>query len=199
MTPISKLFENIYGQMFELEKLDGWYKCAIGKSKTDRKIMAIKTYPGNSVVDPIISFNEEKPFIIHLGYCGGLSSSVDIGDIVVPVESYFANDSRIYRSLFKNNMVMSVDKSIKLSRNITVESILREISSLENILPNTSSVDQETSYLYRESVGLSLSMMIVSDLPLRMPFYTIGKTETQKIENGIKKSIATINSIIDVV
>jgi len=196
-SPISNLCNSLTNTLYETESSRGWWKNVTGTTEEGRRVIVVKTPTGNSITDSVISLNHKKTFLIHFGYCGGISPSVRIGELVAADESYFLNQNISYKTKFRTEILKTVNPFVVIGRNVTVESILREKDSLENVQTDTISVDQETTYVYRDSINPCISIMIASDLPLTRPFYEIGDEDRKKINERSKKASSLIISLID--
>ncbi|MGD0804644.1 MAG: hypothetical protein ABSA11_11300 [Candidatus Bathyarchaeia archaeon] len=61
------------------------------------------------------------------------------------------------------------------------------------------SADQETTYIYKESRIPSVSVMLVTDLPLKKKgiLFKLDSSDSMQIENGVKNLIDNVLESID--
>jgi len=196
MVPIMHLYEKLISKFGFPEERKGWYKNFHSLTPQGREMMIIKTNPGNTVVDPILTMNEGHHLLFHFGYCGGLHPDMKIGDVTIANSSRFENDERVYTPRVGLSE-LEIPGNIVIGGNVTVESILREDNVLRRVF-EVISVDQETAYLYRESSNPSLSLMIVSDLPFGKPFYQLDENDFYDVEQGVERTISLILQFADI-
>jgi hypothetical protein len=203
LTPISYIYEEFKRRLYveDKERLNGWWDNFTGKTKNKKEVMIVKTHQGNTIVDPILTFNDRCDYLLFLGFCGGLHPNMRIGDITIATQSYFENEDVFYKPKSNLSEVMSMFPYSISGTNLTVESVIREMLSIKSKLgyfkEDTVSADQETAYLYRESKTPSASVMLVMDLPLSRSFFELNRLDKKHIKDGINKLSDGILELID--
>lgn len=178
VSPINRIYMDIGENIENPKDLKGWWKSRIGRIGK-REVLLTKAYPGSSIIDVITALTEHSTYIMFLGYCGGLCEEFEIGDIVTAVQSHIEAEDAIYKP--RGNIIFP--NGVKSTKNITVKSILLEYPTMVDA--DFDSIDMETGYVYKYSTCQSESIMIVTDLPGKRPFYLVSDSEKKKIAETI--------------
>jgi purine-nucleoside phosphorylase len=191
-TPISGIYNEIKGRYNAKERHECWWDNFTYETKNKQEVIVVETHQGNTIVDPILTMNENCNHLMFLGFCGGLQPDMKIGDVTIATQSYFENQYVIYKPKTDFSKVISMFPNSISGTNLTVESVLRETKALKSKKPGylkegTVSIDQETAYLYKESTSAVASVMVVTDLPLTRTVFELSDEENKQIRNGVKK------------
>jgi len=203
-TPISRIYNEIKERYDAKERHECWWDNFSYETRNKQEVMVVETHQGNTIVDPILTMNDNCNYLIFLGYCGGLHPNMKIGDITIATASYFENQDVIYRSKTDFSKVISRFPNSFPGTNLTVESVLREAKALKSKIPGylkqgTVSVDQETAYLYKESTSPVASVMVVTDLPLTRTLFDLSDEENKQVRDGAKKLANGIMDLTEII
>jgi len=167
MTSIGKIYKSIGTKYPPIEKTRGWWERMKVKINS-RKTLILKVPLGSHMKDCLEVFNPRRiKKIILLGFCGSLNDNLKIGDIVVPQKEKF--------------------KTANVPQMILGKSVLQRLKKRGVDL-----VDMETGFLNewgKQNNIPVVSLLIVTDLPNSLPFFSCTKRELQKIDKSIKEVI----------
>ena len=180
ITPISKIYKEIQSQHHFIEKSKGWWQ----RTKThinSTPVTILKIPQGYCIKDCLKTFDYKKiKKVIFLGFCGSLNQNIKIGEMVIP-----------QTAIFKNLKAASRIRLRRKYRIKTVSSIILDPISLKKLLRNKINLlDMETYFLYswgeRYKVKV-ISILIVTDQPISLPFFLCKEKEVKLINNSISR------------
>ncbi len=164
LTPISKIYKSIGLKYPPIEESQGWWrrmKTKIGS----KRVVVLKIPLGSHMTDCLETFNiGEIKKIILLGFCGSLNDKLRVGDIVIPQKEKY--------------------KIASVPRMILPKSVLWKLKKRRVDL-----IDMETALLNGWGKNNNIpvaSVLIITDLPRSLPFFSCTKKELQKIDESIK-------------
>jgi len=182
LTPISKIYKKIKTQYPLIEKSKGWWQRA--KVCIDSAPVTILKIPqGSCIKDCLKTFDYKKiKKVIFLGFCGSLSQNIKIGEIVTPKTAIFRNFEVVLR--------IQLEKKYRIE---TVSSIILDQVYFKKLLENKINLlDMETYFLYdwgeKHNVKV-ISILIVTDQPISLPFFLCKRKELKIINKSISKII----------
>lgn len=182
-TPISSIFSEFGKYIRNPNQYNGWWECTMGV--VDDDVMLIKCHPGSTIIDITKAITSPDRRILFSGYCGGLSSNLKIGDIVIAAESVIEGDGN-YGCGFSLPYDRDEISEMKVCRNISVKSILDET---REGLSGFDTVDMETGHVYKIFEGERISTMVVTDLPWEKPFYELESKEKDLVREAISRMV----------
>ena len=193
LTPIKDLFLGLFmgHEAIEERKHCWWTNKDI--DIFGKRISFIKIPPGNAIIDAIASLDSPK-LVFLIGYCGGISANLNIGDLVWVKKAVFLNNS--FLSGFKISD-SNVKKTILYHVDTFCEQNQEFISSLKKKEINC--IDMETFLLYKRCEKRKIkcvSILIATDLPYVKPFYTIDDTDEKKVKEAYKKVEEAITNAV---
>ena len=165
ITPISKVYKRIKFKYPPIEETNGWWRRM--KIKINSKSVIILKVPlGAQIKDCFKTFDSKKiKKIILLGFCGSLNNDLKIGEIVIPQKEKY--------------------KIANVSQMILKKSILQKMKE-----QGVGLLDMETYFLNewgRLNHVSAISLLIITDLPNSLPFFSCTKKELRKIDLSIKE------------
>ncbi len=172
-TPISLFFRKIIKKEKETKK--SWFP----SKKIKRNVGIVKLPSGRGCEDVFETLSWFQTKVIHLGFSCGISSSINIGDIVFIESSYWKGVER--KSYFYGKKIFP--ESIRNVKGLTVNSILKTYK-IGKTLTNIEVTDMETSILY-EKIQKSMSINVVSD-SLKHPFFSLSRLQKRRISISIE-------------
>ncbi len=152
------------------QELGGWYNPSIiSIGSTDHLVMQI---PMGRASEDLAKVIECSNPIYMLGYCGGLNSNFQIGDIVQDID----NPMKI--PYFKEGRVQTVNGLLD-----------KKYSEGSDV------VDMENEF-YKKHLENYSGYFIVSDLPLSRPFFDITQLDKKRIKQSQTKLIKLLGETI---
>ena len=183
LTPITALYD-IFESYPKVNETKGWWQqkeVVLNKKKTS----LIKIPQGNSVIDVIESLDEIEK-VIFMGYAGGLSNNVDIGNILCPHTALFENLSG-YRTNTQNFNGYNVNEGKVMLTNSFFEQDQQFIDMAKS--NNVVGVDMETYLVYSRCNAKNIlvdSFLIVTDLIDKKQFYMTTDEDLSLVDKSYK-------------
>lgn len=170
LTPIQSMYKELLNLSSEKEEYGGWYAASLIKINNNNYFLA--KIPMGKPAEDITKIFNPKQAVHLLGYCGGLETNLNIGDMVQDED---------------NHLLIPEAKKLKIQ---TMNGLLDN-----NYLAKSEAVDMENE-LFKKTYDTYSSYFIISDLPRKKAFYNITKNDRKKIYASQTKLIEKIGGAL---
>jgi len=193
MTPIRDIYEKVLSRYKLIERLtNGWWNHKRIQLK-EKKISFVKISQGHAVLDTLNCFDTAKKVIL-LGFCGGNSDFLEIGDVICP------NDASSREGVVKRNFNFNF-VGVKQGKLMHVNTFCEQNEFFLNLVKTNkiSCVDMETFFLYSECLRKNIeccSLLITTDLLATRPFYLTDQNDFKKVHNAYRTFEEAVSYVV---
>jgi hypothetical protein len=188
LTPLSEIFHNTLVDIPVESESFGWWN--VKNLRFGNGLVSYIKFPqGYAVIDALSAANMHGSKAILLGYAGGNSEMVNIGDVLCPTSAH-NGDFAYYSSL---PLPFSPKVGSLAHSNTFYEQDDQFIEQMRR--DNHSCVDMETFlfYMHADRLGIkAASALVISDLVDSRPFYMVDEADKE----SVRKSFHFFDTII---
>lgn len=181
ISPHTFLINSFLRKLEAAEKREGLFTCWISK-----ELILIRTPQHAPIIDVLLPLRRITNSTVFIGLCGGLRSTLEIGEIVMITSASLYGRKAIARAA---KIMYPEGKEVT---SLCVHSMLLEYKFFAKAsIENFDVVDMESYFVLKYGKEPTV-LSIVSDLPLKKPFYQVTMKEKGKIIRSGEKLVEFI-------